>query len=576
MQTLPALSYMPAYTYALTSSPKSRSVIDLSVAASQEQAFRYLAEAAVKMSLQMHGDSSAGIGSGRESEEALCNSLYAWLEHDALGKITDAKIKALQLIDWQECVTNPNLKKIIAAFYAIQGTFEFYVLDEFSLVPIVAAVVYLPSPPYGLYVLACNLSIQKALCTAVERLLHKFYVFGLVTQKVRELHNSEEPSWLRYALTPGSPFQLEILRETSYCQEYSQSDEDLQGKESEILSDKLKTLGYKLYSRRIYPQQEQQPSGELTIAQTRIEGMPLLPSEKQDSVWHLPNVKDLTLPREVLLPYREREVYLSRLYHENSKVRRFYSGYPVFSTLKVSSPVQQLLAQGVKDYHHAPVQYELPDVRHLRLTLPLEECILRRRSSAPLDSQPISLQDLAYILYFSYGVTGVIEDKKTQIKQPLRATPSGGALYPIDVYLVAHRVQGVEPGIYYHHPLLHRLQLVKRSYLFQEIAEHTGYGDRLQQAGALFIFVGALQRNQWKYRERGYRVILLDCGHLVQNVVLVASGLGYVGHPIMGFVDDYFNNLLGLDGVEEVVLYISLLGPRLSTEANGTHLPASS
>ncbi|MCQ8770476.1 SagB/ThcOx family dehydrogenase [Streptomyces sp. AA8] len=176
---------------------------------------------------------------------------------------------------------------------------------------------------------------------------------------------------------------------------------------------------------------------------------------------------------------------------------------------------------------------------------------------------PLPSADLARILDLSAGITGTAH-APDGVRLPLRATPTAGGLCSGDLFVLAHRVEGVTRGVHYFHPGRCVLQLVNDDYDFDEVAAHTGYPGRVAGAAAIVLHVAAFRRNQWKYWERGYRMALLECGHLAQSVVTAAAALGLVAHPLIGFVDDHFNRLVGVNGTDDAVVYLTLLGEAAS------------
>jgi SagB-type dehydrogenase family enzyme len=82
----------------------------------------------------------------------------------------------------------------------------------------------------------------------------------------------------------------------------------------------------------------------------------------------------------------------------------------------------------------------------------------------------------------------------------------------------------------------------------------------LAGAAAILVIGAVFGRTSVKYGERGYRLVLLDAGHAMQNALLAATGLGLAACPLGGFVDDEMNALVGLDGIGENVVYACALG----------------
>lgn len=140
----------------------------------------------------------------------------------------------------------------------------------------------------------------------------------------------------------------------------------------------------------------------------------------------------LEFPKEAVIPDGICEVPLSRLYHENSKLRSCYKqGDFMFPTTQISEEMKQVTVRPVKGDRFSQ-RIALPDPRTSFPTKSIEEVILSRRSERDLlQHPPISLLQLSKLLFFAHGITGSLREKQGDIELPLRAAPSGGALYPI-------------------------------------------------------------------------------------------------------------------------------------------------
>ena len=142
-----------------------------------------------------------------------------------------------------------------------------------------------------------------------------------------------------------------------------------------------------------------------------------------------------------------------------------------------------------------------------------------------------------------------------------RASPSAGALYPVETYLAVHRVEGVPPGIWHFQVLDFALELVAAGDLRQPLVAAGLSQDFLGTAGAVFIWTGVLNRARWKYRERAVRYLFLDAGHICQNLMLAATALNLGVCPVGAFFDDEVESLVQVDEREEVALYLAAVGP---------------
>jgi SagB-type dehydrogenase family enzyme len=184
--------------------------------------------------------------------------------------------------------------------------------------------------------------------------------------------------------------------------------------------------------------------------------------------------------------------------------------------------------------------------------LSVAEAIEQRRSRRAFLAQPLSLAELSGLLHAAGGIT--------EPQREYRAAPSAGALYPIETYVVVHDVTGLKPGLYHYAVAEHTLEQIRAGNLRTELVV-AGIGqEMLGQAPVCFVLSALFQRTRWKYRERAYRYILLEAGHIGQNLYLAATALGLGACAVGAFLDDQLNSLLALDGEEEAALYLIPVG----------------
>lgn len=167
-----------------------------------------------------------------------------------------------------------------------------------------------------------------------------------------------------------------------------------------------------------------------------------------------------------------------------------------------------------------------------------------RISDAAPDPHP-DLHQIAGILQLSHGVTA----RALHSGQPFyyRSVASAGALYPFELYLAAHGVDGLDAGLYHYDPLDFSLTALRR----QRVPTIPGT-DR--PVAASFYITGIFFRSAWKYRGRAYRYVLLDAGHLLENLRLALGVLNQRPSIHLDFDDARPSALLGLDPEREVCL----------------------
>ncbi len=203
-----------------------------------------------------------------------------------------------------------------------------------------------------------------------------------------------------------------------------------------------------------------------------------------------------------------------------------------------------------KTYSDA-ARIELPDP-HGEWGLSLAETIEQRRSRREYITDPISLAELSRLLHAASGIT--------EPARGFRAAPSAGALYPLETYAVVHHVAGLAPGLYHYAVADHALEQLRPGDLRARLVV-AGIGqEMLGQAQVCFVLSAIFQRTRWKYRERTYRYVLLEAGHVGQNLYLAATAMGMGACAVGAFLDDDLNELLGVDGEEEAVLYVIAVG----------------
>lgn len=184
----------------------------------------------------------------------------------------------------------------------------------------------------------------------------------------------------------------------------------------------------------------------------------------------------------------------------------------------------------------------------------LEEAIARRRSVRDYADGALSLEELARLLYYSSG----INDTRWGIG--LRAAPSAGAQYPIETYAVVQAVVALPQGIYHYNVRDHLLERVRSGDFRQAIMDYGLAQEFLGKANVVLALTAIFQRTRWRYQERAYRYVMLEAGHIAQNLYLMGTALGLGVCAVGAFWDDEINRLLEVDGKEEAALYLLAVG----------------
>jgi SagB-type dehydrogenase family enzyme len=133
--------------------------------------------------------------------------------------------------------------------------------------------------------------------------------------------------------------------------------------------------------------------------------------------------------------------------------------------------------------------------------------------------------------------------------------PSGGALYPLEVYVALRR-----DGVHRYDPGLHTLEEHEHGDPWPALEAACPLPGLLDGGSAALLLLAVFGRTRFKYGQRGYRFALLEAGHVVQNVALAAAALDVPALPLGGFYDAQVDELVGADGLEESVVYGVVLG----------------
>lgn len=241
---------------------------------------------------------------------------------------------------------------------------------------------------------------------------------------------------------------------------------------------------------------------------------------------------------------------LWEIYHENSKTSRV-SGIPDDNA--VAAHMLELWEE--LPYPGADA-IELPAPSPL--AMPLAEAIRTRRTQIAFGSEPLALGDLSALLRAGYGVS----PRPSAVgERSFRTVPSAGALYPLELYVHAGAVAGLEPGLYHFRAKNAQLQRLRTLHPPQLAAAFV-QSDVVETAAAVLVVTAAFLRTTFKYGERGYRFALIEAGHVAQNVDLAAAALSLPAANLGGFFDRELEALLELDGVESSVLYAIAVGSR--------------
>ncbi len=216
------------------------------------------------------------------------------------------------------------------------------------------------------------------------------------------------------------------------------------------------------------------------------------------------------------------------------------------------------------DWDNRPLPYKIyPEAGAVALPRDLElspvPALTAVRAAALVDSEtPVDREAVARILFCAGGLTRSL----TVDGQPyhFRAAPSAGALYPVEIYLAASEVDGLETGLYHFSPADLRLRGLRRGDWRMHLARSAGMRSSILEARAVLVISAIFWRSTWKYRSRAYRYCFWDTGTMLANVLAAANAEGLPAEVVTAFADDQVETLIGADGEREGIMCLVALG----------------
>lgn len=182
-------------------------------------------------------------------------------------------------------------------------------------------------------------------------------------------------------------------------------------------------------------------------------------------------------------------------------------------------------------------------------------CIRNRKSRRSYTDMPLKLEELSFLLWATQGIRMVAGHSA------FRTVPSAGCRHTFETYLAVFNVEGLEVGLYRYIPSVHRLLV---EYLDDNLSEkivEASFNQRFTGESAVtFIWTTIPYRMEWRYGLAAHRVILIDAGHVCQNLYLACEAIGAGTCAVAAYDQEYLDEVLGVDGVDEFAIYMAPVG----------------
>ena len=189
--------------------------------------------------------------------------------------------------------------------------------------------------------------------------------------------------------------------------------------------------------------------------------------------------------------------------------------------------------------------------------VPLIEALANRKSRRIFTNEAISTEELSFLLWATQGVR-VVDEKRAQTK---RVVPSGGGCQPYETYLLINRVHDIDRGVYRYLPIEHKLILVTKNLPeAEELMNKAWFQNFIGRSAVVFAWAAIPYRTEWRYSSRSYKDILIEAGHICQNLYLACEAIGAGTCAIANYNQEQLDSLLQIDGEDEMTVYLSAVG----------------
>ncbi|HET7619140.1 MAG TPA: SagB family peptide dehydrogenase [Vicinamibacterales bacterium] len=273
---------------------------------------------------------------------------------------------------------------------------------------------------------------------------------------------------------------------------------------------------------------------------------------------------DLTLLQASDRPPGDAERAMDRFSRWNPEAGFFHTATKDVEFTTADAAARTLLEQS-RDWPMPPPVKRYDGARSVSLAPPaaddrITEILLSRRTWRRFGEGTIPLATLGTLLGLTAGVQQWVA-VPGHGEVALKTSPSGGARHPVELYVLAWKIDGLAAGLYHYAPDRHALEVVNPRVGGERVPAYLPQSEYFADACALVLFSAVYERDLWRYGySRAYRAPLVEAGHLCQTFCLLATAHRLAPFSIMGLADSEIEKDLGVDGVTESVLYAAGVG----------------
>ena len=186
----------------------------------------------------------------------------------------------------------------------------------------------------------------------------------------------------------------------------------------------------------------------------------------------------------------------------------------------------------------------------------LKDAILNRESHRVFTPEELTLEELSFLLWSTQGIKRIINNSTA-----LRTVPSAGARHSFETYLFINNVKSVKKGLYRYLPIENQLLFIREIEQMERCLSDACFGQKYTASGAVtFIWTAIPYRMEWRYSLSAHRVILIDVGHVCQNLYLACEAINAGTCAIGAYDQDAIDTLIGVNGRDEFTIYLAPAG----------------
>ena len=232
--------------------------------------------------------------------------------------------------------------------------------------------------------------------------------------------------------------------------------------------------------------------------------------------------------------------------------------------------MENIVSDQMRDLPQPPLEKKFDKDGEIIDLTPIEEIkiendnliqnIGNRKSHRQYTNKPLTLEELSFLLWASQGVKSVYErDNKSYAT--FRTVPSAGSRHPFETYLLINNVTGLKKGLYRYIAIEHKLIFIRELKNQREKITDATLGQKFTgMAAVVFIWSCVAYRGEWRYNIAAHKAMLLDAGHICQNLYLACEGINAGTCAIAAYDQGKVDNIIEVDGENEFSVYLSPVG----------------